>query len=158
MQIRNLIALLMFPAAIAAAQKPIALMPNAISICTESQACVITNVTDPNAVFQFGAGTTWCQTFNTPKVPVTVNYIPVNPTLCSYDPASNTEKTLMAQQRNTTYMVTYTLDGKIQPVKTIPGLLVLPVAVSTFPALCINYSDTTFSCTATGPVTPVAAK
>jgi hypothetical protein len=34
-------------------------------------------------------------------------------------------------------------------------LVVVRTAVSTFPALCTNFSDLTFTCVATGPVTPV---
>lgn len=158
MQIRSVIFVLTIVGS-AMAQTPISQMPNAIPICTDSQACVITAVSDPNARFQFGAGTTWCQTFNTPAMPLAVSSTPVNLLLCKYDPAPNQGKTLLAQQRNTPYAVTYRLNGIVQPVKTIPGLVTIPTsvpaAISTFPAICTNYSDTTFSCTATGPVTPV---
>lgn len=158
MQIRSVIFVLAILVGSAMAQSPISQMPNATPICTDSQVCVITAVSDPNARFQFGAGTTWCQTFNTPAMPLAVSSTPVNLLLCKYDPAPNQGKTLLAQQRNTSYTVTYSLNGVVQPVKTIQGLLVTaptPTAVSTFPAICTNYSDTTFICTATGPVTPV---
>ena len=34
-------------------------------------------------------------------------------------------------------------------------LVIVRTAVSTFPALCTTFSDLTFTCVATGPVTPV---
>lgn len=134
------------------AQPPIPLMANAISICMDVQSCVITAISDPNAVFQFGAGTTWCQTLNTPKtLPISVNYSTQNQVLCKYDPAPGAIKTLVAQQRNSFYTITYTLAGQAQPIKTIPGLI---APVSTFPALCTTYSDGTFTCAATGAIKP----
>ncbi len=36
-------------------------------------------------------------------------------------------------------------------------LVVVRTAVSTFPALCTTFSDLTFTCVATGPVTPVTS-
>jgi hypothetical protein len=115
-----------------------------IPICTESQVCVITKVSDPNARFQFGAGNTWCQTFNTPKLPTAVSYTPPNLSLCSYNPAV-TDKTLSAQQRNSTYFVTYTLAGITQPVKTIPGLLTVPTIVASWNCDLNQMSDGTFT-------------
>lgn len=157
MKLRILFLACFFGTSIAIAQTAIPPMVNSIPICTESQACVITAISDPNAVFQFGAGPTWCQMFNTPKqLPLAVTYTPPNSALCKYDPAVGVTKILAAQQRNTTFFVTYTLAGKVQPVMTIPGLLTATATpVSTFPAICTNYSDATFICAATGPVTPV---
>lgn len=157
------------------AQTPIVEMPNAISICTESQACVITAVSAP-AVFQFGAGSTWCQTFTAAKLPVPVQYAtPANTALCQYDPAPNVNKTLAAKQSNTAYTVTYTLAGVKQPVKIIAALaVVVPppvptptpapapapkpppiVPISQTPCLCTEFSDNHFECVATGPKTAV---
>jgi hypothetical protein len=123
------------------AQTPTAQVSNAVSICTESQACVITAISDPNARFQFGAGNTWCQAFSTPKLPITVTS--TSP-VCSYNPAPGVDKTLAGQQRNTTYFVTYSLGGKTQPVKTIPGLLSVPTIVASYNCMINVYSDGTF--------------
>jgi hypothetical protein len=117
-------------------------MPNAVPICTESQACVITAISDPSARFQFGADSTWCPTFNTPKLPITVGS--TNP-VCSYNPAPGVDKTLAGQQRNTTYFVTYSLGGKTQPVKTIPGLLTAPTIVAKWNCDLNQMSDGTFT-------------
>lgn len=119
----------------------VAPIPNAVPICTESQACVITAISDPNARFQFGAGSAWCQSFNTPKLPFTVT--PASP-VCSFDPSPGADKTFAGQQRNTSYFVTYTLAGNLQPVKTIVGLLVAPTVVASYNCTINVYSDGTF--------------
>lgn len=134
---------------------PIPEIANAVNICTEAQTCVLTAVSNTAAVFQFGAGTTWCQTFTNPKLPITVSWTTPNPALCPYDPIQNVSKTLVAQQTTTAYTVTVTLAG-VTTVVPVPALVPPgPTPVSTFPALCTNYSDTSFVCKATGPVVPV---
>lgn len=144
----------------AAQTAPVALMPNAVKICTEAQNCDLTAVSNTAAVFQFGAGTgsTWCQTFTNPKLPIAVSYTSPNPALCAYDPAPNVVKTLVAQQAAAAYTVTVTINGAVTvvPVPALPPSG--PVPISTFPALCTNYSDTSFICKATGPVVPVVAQ
>lgn len=145
------------------ANTPIAEMANAVTVCAETQACELTAVSNTAAVFQFGAVAAWCQTFTNPTLPIAVSYTSANPALCAYDPAPNVVKTLVVQQMATAFTVTVTLDGTITVVP-VPALAVTsppatgPTPVSTFPALCTNYSDTSFKCVATGPVVAVVAK
>lgn len=131
--------LFLFLSSLAVAQVP--QMPNPVSICAESQACVVTTVSDPNARFQLGAGSAWCPTFNTPTLPFTVTSS--NP-VCASNSVQKMDTTLSGQQRNTTYFVTYTLGGVVQPVKTVVGLLVTPTVIASYNCTINVYSDGTF--------------
>jgi hypothetical protein len=119
--LRHTIFLLLALPAIAHTQTPIPEIPNAVPICTEAQTCVLTSVSSTSAVFQFGAGTTWCTTFTNPKLPITVSWTSANPPLCPFDPIPNVVKTLVAQQGTTAYTVGFTLSGQAN-TKTIAAL------------------------------------
>lgn len=105
------------------AQTPVAEVATPVTICTESQACVITAISDTTAVLQFGTGSTWCTTITNPKLPLTVSWASANPALCPFDPAVGVNKTLVAQQKATAYTVTFSLAGVTQPPMTVAGLV-----------------------------------
>lgn len=135
---------------------PVALMPNSVTICNEG--CTITAISTSTAVLQFGVGSTWGQTFTSPKLPLLISYTVPNNILSSFDPAPGIIKGLNAQEQSESYTVTYSLNGKSVTV-AVPALKPVsppaPTPISTFPATCTVFSDNTFSCTATGSVTSV---
>jgi hypothetical protein len=105
--------------AIAIAQVPIAEISNATLVGPEG--IVITAISSPTAVLQFGIGSTWCSTITAPKLPLIVSYSTPNLALCPFDPAKNNIKSIVAQQQVTSYTITYTT-GKTSTVVTIPAL------------------------------------
>jgi hypothetical protein len=125
-----MISLLLFFATLA----PVAQPPNLTPVCQE--VCVITAISSPTAVLDFGVGSAWCPTMITaPKLPLTVNYATPNLALCPIDPAQGVQKTLAAQMQASAYTVRWTANG-VTTVTTIPAL----------PATTTIY---TFSCPAT---------
>jgi hypothetical protein len=112
---------------VALAQSPIAEIPNATLIGPEG--ITITAISIPNAVLQFGIGTTWCTVITGPKLPLLVSYVSPNLALCPFDPKPNVAKSIVAQQQTSTYTVTYTLNGGTV-TKTIPALIPPPTTWS----------------------------
>lgn len=102
-------------------------IPNAVLIGPEG--IVITGVSNPSALLQYGVGTTW-------DAPVAASALPKNmqavtgSVLGPTDPLPDVAKTIVAQQTATAYQVTYNdLSGKPQVVK-IPALVAPPVVTS----------------------------
>jgi hypothetical protein len=103
---------------------PTAEVANAVTICSESPLCTITAVSDPTAVFQFGASSKWCPTtIRDPALPLVVSYASPNPVLCAFDPDPSVIKTFVGQQMSNAYEVTFTLAGpSTLMVVTVPAL------------------------------------
>ena len=96
--------------------------------------CFVTASSTTAAVYQFGAGTTWCQTFTAPTYPIKVSYTNPNTQLCPYDPAPGVVKSLVAGQQATAYTVTTTQNGHTVVVP-IPAHVVPPPS-TTYPVTC----------------------
>lgn len=109
-------------------QFPVAEMPNAVLVCTEVQNCVVTKISIPNAVVQYGLGTTWDSPITSPALPITVSCAHGCPALGN-DPLSGTPKDLVAQQQSVAYTVTL-LSGT---VVTIPASGAPPVVTPPIP-------------------------
>ena len=113
---------------------PIPEIPNATTVCSESTNCFVTSSTGVGTIYQFGAGTTWCQTFTNPTYPLKVSYTNPNTQLCPYDPAPGVVKSLVAGQQATAYTVTTTQNGHTVVVP-IPAHVVPPPS-TTYPVNC----------------------
>lgn len=93
------------------------------TLCSEANKCVITAVSNHAAQLYFGVAATYCATpltLNT--LPLAISYSTPNPVLCPSDPAPGVVKQLAGQQLSTAYTVTYTLNGVLQPIFTVPAI------------------------------------
>lgn len=121
------------------AQKPVALMPNAVAICVEG--CTITKLPLGTSI-QLGVGNTYTPAVTTtasaPKIPLFIYY-----SSFAFDPAPNILKTFYVQQQTSAYSVTYILSGSTTPIVMNVSALSPPVATTSTPtSINIPYNGT----------------
>lgn len=130
----------------------LAALPNTTPIpgCVEPT-CKITAVSSATAQLQIGATAgAWCATSFTPVLPLTVSY-PANTYMCpAGDPDTGVVKSLVAVQQSSSYTITYSIGGTVQPVLTVPALPPVMKNLTCAGTIQLAYNETTGSFTLAG--------
>ena len=106
------------------------LQPNSTAVCSTTQTCVITSVSNHAATAQFGNGSSFT-TAGVPTLP-----LPVQPGALGADPSPGSAESIYFQQTTVAYTVQYTLAGGTPWTVVIPGLA---VAVNPCTATNVNW-------------------